>query len=293
MKFAQALIGLPAADYVAVGRAAEEAGFDSVALSDHVIFPADLSSPYPYTPDGRPQFDPTWDFPDPWVTIAALSSVTTTLDFLTNVFVLPARHPFVVAKAVGTAAALSGGRVSLGIGAGWMREEFDVLDQSFAGRGRRMDEAVEVLRTLWSGGFVEHHGETYDFDAVDMRPAPPAPVPVLVGGHSERALRRAARLDGWIGVNYDLDTLEAHCRRLAELREEAGTSDRPFRIVASPMAVPRPDVIERLETLGVTTLLTSAWVAAGRTVPDSVEHATEMLGSYAESFIAPLRDRGS
>ncbi len=289
MKFAQALIGLPAGDYVAVGRAAEQAGFDSVALSDHVVYPADLASPYPYTPDGKPQYDPTWDFPDPWVAIAAISSVTTTLDFLTNVFVLPARHPLLVAKAVGTASAVSGGRVALGIGAGWMREEFEVLDQVFERRGRRMDEAIEVMRAVWTGEFVEHHGEAYDFPSLDMRPAPPVPVPILVGGHSDRALRRAAGLDGWIGVNYDLDTLESHCRRLAELREEVGTADRPFQIVASPLAVPAPEVIERLDDLGVTTILTSAWMAAGTLVPDSIEHASDLMGSYAERFITPLR----
>lgn len=289
MNFAQALIGLPADQYVTVGRAAETAGFDTVALSDHVFYPRDLASPYPYTPDGKPQYDPTWDFPDPWVTVAAIAAATTRLNFLTNVFVLPARNPLIVAKAVGTAAALSGGRVALGVGAGWMREEFDALQQPFERRGKRMDEAVEVLRAVWSGGFVEHHGEHFDFGAIDMRPAPPNPIPILVGGHSERALARAARLDGWIGVNYDLDTLEAHCRRLAELRDEAGTSDRPFEIVASPLAVPSFEVVERLRGLGVTTLLTSAWMAAGVTVPDSAEHATDLLASYAAKFIAPLR----
>ena len=139
MKFAQAMIGLETKDYVAVAVAAETAGFDSVALSDHVVYPQEFSSPYPYTPDGKPQFDPTWDFPDPWVTIGALASATTSLEFFTNVFVLPARNPINVAKAVGTAAALSGDRVSLGIGAGWLREEFDILEQSYTLHHDMMD----------------------------------------------------------------------------------------------------------------------------------------------------------
>ena len=131
-----------------------------MALSDHVFYPEQLESKYPYTPDGKPQFRPEESWPDPWVAIGAMAAVTTSLRFVTNVYVLPARNPFVVAKAVGTAAVLSDDRVLLGIGAGWMREEFEQMGQAFAKRGARMEEMVEVLRTLWQGGMVEHHGES-------------------------------------------------------------------------------------------------------------------------------------
>src|SRR5690349_19268831 len=120
------MIGLPADGYVKVAVAAEAAGFSSVALSDHVIYPEKLESTYPYTSDGKPQYDPEWDFPDPWTTVAAMASVTTSLEFFTNVFVLPARNPLLVAKTLGTLAVLSGDRLALGIGAGWMREEFEL-----------------------------------------------------------------------------------------------------------------------------------------------------------------------
>ena len=283
------MIGVDAVDYVAVGKAAEDAGFDAVALSDHVVYPEVIESKYPYTPDGRPQYEADWDFPDPWIAIGAMSSATTTLEFLTNVFVLPARNPLLVAKAVGTASAMSGGRVSLGIGAGWMREEFELLGQQFAARGRRMDEMVEILRAVWSGGFVEHHGAFYDFGRLEMRPSPPAAVPVLVGGDSEVALRRAARLDGWIGVNYTLDQLEAHCAVLHGYRAEIGRADDPLEIVASPLAAPRPDTVERLEKMGVTTVLTSAWMAFGQRSVESREHAIDVIGSYGAKFLAPLR----
>jgi probable F420-dependent oxidoreductase len=214
-----------------------------------------------------------------------MSSVTTTLRFITNVYVLPLRNPFVVAKAVGTAAYLSDGRVGLGIGAGWMEEEFDLLEQPFARRGKRMDEMVDVIRALWAGGMVEHHGEFYDFDPVEMRPAPPGPVPIYVGGHSEVAFRRAARLgDGWLGVHYQVDELLEYCATLQRAREDAGTAERPFEIIASPMAMPTPDLIEQLEAVGVTTILTSAWMAAGMTAP-AVEQAEEMIHSYGERFI--------
>jgi alkanesulfonate monooxygenase SsuD/methylene tetrahydromethanopterin reductase-like flavin-dependent oxidoreductase (luciferase family) len=148
---------------------------------------------------------------------------------------------------------------------------------------------VEVMRAVWGGGFVEHHGEHYDFDRLEMRPVPPAPVPFLVGGDSEVALRRAARLDGWIGVNYSLDDLEAHCATLHRYRAEAGRADEPLEIVASPLAAPRPETVERLEKMGVTTVLTSAWMAYRQRTVESREQAIDFVGRYGEQFIHPLR----
>jgi len=287
MKFSQALLGANPLDWPRIASAAEEAGFDSVAVSDHVVYPARLESRYPYTPDGVPLFSPDEDWPDPWVAVGAMSAVTSRLRFLTNVYVLPLRNPFVVAKAVGTAAYLSRGRVGLGIGAGWMAEEFELMGQPFARRGKRMDEMVEVVRTLWRGGMVEHHGEFYDFDPVEMRPAPPAPVPIYVGGHSEIAMRRAATLgDGWLGMYYSVEELEQHCRTLERAREDAGTADRPFEIIASPMVTPTAENCERLEAAGVTTILTSAWMAQGVLGPDSTEQAIELIATFGERFIA-------
>lgn len=287
MKFSQALLGANPLDWPRIASAAEEAGFDSVAVSDHVVYPARLDSRYPYTPDGVPLFSPDEDWPDPWVAVGAMSAVTSRLRFLTNVYVLPLRNPFVVAKAVGTAAYLSRGRVGLGIGAGWMAEEFELMGQPFARRGKRMDEMVEVVRTLWRGGMVEHHGEFYDFDPVEMRPAPPAPVPIYVGGHSEIAMRRAATLgDGWLGMYYSVEELEQHCRTLERAREDAGTADRPFEIIASPMVTPTAENCERLEAAGVTTILTSAWMAQGVLGPDSTEQAIELIATFGERFIA-------
>ena len=285
MKFAQGMIGAEPRHWPRLAAVCEEAGFDAVAVSDHVVYPSTLESKYPYTPDGTPLFSPDEDWPDPWVAIGAMSSVTSRLRFLTNVYVLPLRNPFVVAKAVGTAAYLSGGRVGLGIGAGWMAEEFDLLGQQFARRGKRMDEMVEVIRALWAGGMVEHHGEFYDFDPVEMRPAPPAPVPIYVGGHSDVAFRRAARLgDGWLGVHYPVEELLACCERLRQAREDADTADRPFEVIASPLAAPTQDLLDELEGVGVTTILTSAWMALGTAAPD-VDRAEEMIRSYGQRFI--------
>jgi probable F420-dependent oxidoreductase len=276
--------------WVELARHAEAVGFDQVALSDHVLYPEKLSSAYPYSPDGRPRFEPDTPWPDVWVMVGAMAAATLRIEFTTNVYVLPARNPFVVAKAVGTAAWLSGGRVSLGVGAGWMREEFDLLEQSFGGRSVRMEEQIEVLRTLWQGGMVEHHGKHYDFDRVEISPVPARPVPVLIGGHSDIALRRAARIgDGWVGVDYSTPELRTYMERVQTLREEAGTTDRPFEVIAAINdALPTPDVCAELAEMGVDTLMTSAWLIEGKAnAPlDENRHALE---SFAERFIAPLR----
>jgi len=284
VKFANAMLGADPLDWNRIAVAAEEAGFDSVAVSDHVVMPAELESKYPYTDDGIPQFSPEEQWPDVWVAIGAMAAVTERIGFMTNVYVLPLRNPFVVAKAVGTASFLSGGRVGLGIGAGWMREEFELMEQSFRRRGARMDEMLEVLAKLWTGEMVEHHGEFYDFDPVEMLPAAPGPVPVYVGGHSEVAFARAVRNDGWLGMYYQPAELVEHCRTLARLREDAGVADRPFEVIASPMAVPDADLVAELEAAGVTTILTSAWLATGVPRP-SGDRAVELVQAYAERFI--------
>jgi probable F420-dependent oxidoreductase len=283
MKFCNAMIGADPRDWNRLATVAESVGFHSVAVSDHVVYPSYLESKYPYTPDGVPQFSPDEHWPDVWVAIASMAAVTTTLEFMTNVYILPLRNPFVVAKAVGTAAYLSDDRVALGIGAGWMREEFELMEQPFGRRGRRLDEMIDVLHTLWAGGMVEHHGEFYDFDPLEMKPAPARRVPVYVGGHSEVAFARAARNDGWLGMYYTPEQLVEHCRTLDRAREDLGTADRPFEIIASPLTVPSPDVLEELEAAGVGTILTSAWKAVGVEQPGAAQ-AEELLGAYADRW---------
>jgi probable F420-dependent oxidoreductase len=277
-------------DWLELTRVAEAAGFDQVSLSDHVFYPDKLDSSYPYSQTGAPIFPPETPWPDVWVMTGALAAVTERITFSTHVYVLPARNPFVVAKAVGTAAHLSGGRILLGVGAGWMREEFVQLEQPFERRGARMEEQIEVLRTLWRGGMVEHHGEFYDFDRVAMAPAPPGPVPILIGGHSEVALRRAARVgDGWMGVYYGLDELLDMVGRLQGYRREYGTVSRPFEIQASVVdQLPTPEVCARLEAAGVTTLVTSAWMMEGLQFAPLADNV-RALERFGETYIAPLR----
>src|SRR5262249_16382477 len=159
-----------------------------------------------------------------WTAISAMAAVTKRLSFLTNIYILPVRNPVLVAKQIGTVATIAGGRVALGIGTGWMKEGFVLLGEDFHKRGKRMNEQVEILRKLWKGGMQEHHGEFYDFDRLEMSPVPPAPVPILVGGISDVALRRAARIgDGWIAVQHSTRELAELIGKLNALRKEYGT----------------------------------------------------------------------
>jgi len=229
MRFSQSMMFADARQWVELARHAEGVGFHQVALSDHVFYPDKLTSSYPYTPDGRPLFRPDTAWPDVWVMVGAMASVTERIEFTTNVYVLPARNPFVVAKAVGTAAFLTGDRVSLGVGAGWMREEFEALGfgHTFDPRGKATDEAIHLFRSAWTtDGPIEAHGEVYDVNPVLMwpKPARQGKLPIWIGGHGRRSIRRAAELgDGWQPLRIPVEELTGY---IGYLREQLARYDR-------------------------------------------------------------------
>lgn len=288
MKFVCSLAFTPLSQLVPLARAADEAGFDAVALPDHVVHPQAIATPYPYTPDGAPRWPPFTPWPDPFVAIGAMASATSRLRFLTSIYVLPLRSPFLVAKAVATAAVLSEGRVVLGVGAGWMREEFELLGQRFEARGRRMDEAIAVLRALWAGGFVEHRGEFYDFAPLEMSPVPPGEVPIWVGGLSEAALRRAARLgDGWVSDLHTLAEVRAIAARLSALRADSERAGRPFAVAAALSDVFTLDGYRRAADAGVTHLQTMPWLFyAGADA--TLEARCDGIRRFADDVLAKL-----
>jgi len=284
MQFGVATAFSPLDQYVPLARAADDAGYGFMATSDHVVNHEVLSVPYPYTEDGSRRWEPFTPWADPWVAIGAMAAVTEQLRFVTNVYVLPMRPPFAVAKAVGTAAVLSGNRVALGIGMGWNADEFAMMEQPFARRGKRADEMLEVLAALWGGGWVEHHGEFYDFDPVEMSPAPTERVPVYVGGLSEAALRRAARQDGWISDLHTTDELAEICGTLRRYRAELGRADEPLTVIASASDAFDLDGYRRLADVGVTHLLTMPWVFyAGFT--DDLQQRLDGLHRFAEDVL--------
>ena len=182
-----------------VARAAEAAGFESLITIEHVVWPTRYASRYPYAPDGRLPGGPGTLLPDPLIWMAHVAAVTTTLRLITGVLVVPQRNPLVLAKQVATLDHLSGGRIALGIGVGWLREEFDALGVPFEGRGARTDESIAAMRALWAGDDASFGGKLVRFEGMSCNPKPVrGTVPILVGGHSEAAARRAGRLgDGF------------------------------------------------------------------------------------------------
>jgi probable F420-dependent oxidoreductase len=283
MRFCIGLGFSPIEHYLPLAKAADERGWDTICVSDHVVNPETITSTYPYTADGARRWEPFTPWADPWVAIGAMAGVTERLRFTTNVYVLPMRTPFHVAKVVATAAAISGGRVALGVGMGWMAEEFALMEQPFARRGKRADEMLEVLRELWAGGWVEHHGEFYDFDRVESTPAPGA-VPVYVGGISEAALRRAARNDGWISDLHTTDELRDICATLERHRAECGRGDEPFHVLASCRDAWDLDGYRRLEDVGVTHLVTQPWLFYGGET-DDIDARVDGIHRFADDIL--------
>ncbi|MDT5006588.1 MAG: hypothetical protein QOJ24_3764 [Mycobacterium sp.] len=273
---------------VPVARMLDEAGYDGILCSDHMIYPRELSSPYPDSADGKPGWEPDTAWPDPWVLIGAMAAVTNRLRFSNAIYVAPARPLLEVAKLVATASVLSHGRVSLAAGIGWMREEYEQMGQDFANRGRRLDEMIPALRELWRGGWVSWQGEYYQVPEMMVEPHPPSRVPILCGGESEVALRRAARLcDGWVGYAYGWDESVGYATRLTELRREYGREQEPFEIVLALLEPPSVDMYRRAEEAGITTVMCRPWL--GLQPGAGVESYREPIERFAEDFIEKCR----
>ncbi len=280
MQFWSGAAFMSAKDALTVAKLLDEAGYDGVICADHMIYPRDLRSPYP-SPTGRPMWSPDTAWPDSWVLIGAMASVTLRLRFSNAVYVAPARPLLEVAKQVATASVISEGRVSLAVGAGWMREEFDLMGQDFGNRGKRLDEMIPALRALWQGGWVSWSGRYYQVPELMLEPHPTTTVPILCGGESDAALRRAARLcDGWVGTAYAWDDAVAYVQKLTALRREYGRLDEPFEIMLALLEPPSVDLYRRADDLGVTAVMCAPWagedVQAGDYRP-SIERFAETI----------------
>ena len=274
--------------YVAIAQRAEDCGYSGIAVCDHVAMPADIGSKYPYVPDGKPFWDPTVDWPEPWSVISAMAAVTERLRFVTYVYIMPLRHPITTAKGVATAARLSGNRLSLGVGLGWMREEFEALGMSPKARGARTDEGIEVFRKLMSGELVGHEGEHYSFKPLRIRPVPTRPVPVLVGGVSEKALERAARLgDGWMSVSHSFEELASMISKIEEGRRAAGRGGLPFDVFGACDEVRDADGYKVLDEAGVTSTPVLPWRYYGKN-GDGLDEKLAAMERFAEEVIRAL-----
>ncbi|WP_369223366.1 LLM class F420-dependent oxidoreductase [Streptomyces sp. R39] len=258
--------GAGAADLVEIARAVDRAGFSYLAVCDHVAIPRRLAE----------AMSTVWY--DPVATLAHLAAVTERVRLLSHVAVVGLRHPLLSAKQYATLDHLSGGRLVLGVGAGHVREEFEVLGVDFGRRGAVLDEAIDALRAaLGADEFPSHHGKFYDFEGLGQRPRPAQErVPVWVGGSSPAAVRRAAlKGDGWLPQGDPRDRLPDQIARLRRLREEAGLEE-PITIgaITEPLYVGTPD-----------------WAVGRRTLSGAPEALAESLRAYGAMGVHQVQVR--
>jgi probable F420-dependent oxidoreductase len=271
---------------VPIARHADELGFDSLWLGEHLLFPVKIASQYPYDPTGTlgPPLTTTPLF-DPLITFAYIAGQTKRIQMGTSVYIAPLRHPIVVAKLVATLDALSGGRFILGAGVGWEKEEFDAIGAPWEHRGSRLEEMIEIMRRLWTEERVAHKGKYYQFEETGFEPKPArAPVPILMGGETPIALKRAARIgDGWFGVRHTVESATAIIKQLRALRE----SDAPFEIMMEPVpSPPTLDDIRRFRDAGVDRLTFMPKVLAGG--QKTLQASLDGLSRFAETVLSRI-----
>jgi alkanesulfonate monooxygenase SsuD/methylene tetrahydromethanopterin reductase-like flavin-dependent oxidoreductase (luciferase family) len=275
--------------YIPLAKAAEAAGYHSMTIADSIAYPFESDSKYPYTPDGNREFLDGKAFIETFVLTAALGAVTSTLRFNFFVLKLPIRPPALVAKQASSLAALIGNRVGLGVGTSPWPEDYELMGVPFAKRGKRMDECIEIVKGLSTGEYFEFHGEFYDIPKTKMTPAPTQPIPILIGGHADAALRRAARLDGWMhGGGSDPEELDRLIARLKQFRAEEGKSG-PFEIHVISGDAYTLDGIKRLEDKGVTDVIVGfriPYIKGPDTEP--LETKIRNLEMFAENVIAKV-----
>lgn len=236
-----------------LAQAAEEAGFDSFSVPDSLIYPAASDTRYPYTADGDRAFLEDKPIIEPFALIPWLAAATERIRFTTFVLKAPVRPAVLLAKQAASVAVLTGNRLRLGVGISPWPEDFVAMGQPWERRGARLDETIAVVRGLTAGGWFEHHGELIDVERMKICPVPTEPIPILVGGHADRALRRAATLgDGWVHGGGDPADLPSLLDRLAAERRAAGRAGGPFEIHVISMDAYSPDGVRRLEDMGVT-----------------------------------------
>ncbi len=284
MKHWQSLAMLDMAELPRLARHAEELGFEGITLAEHLITFSEQYESYDYSRNNLIRWYPDTHWPDPWVAIGALSQVTSTLRFLTSVYVLPMHDPFEAAKSIATAARLCEGRMSLGIGVGWQKSEFDLVSQQFDTRGKRCDEMLEVMGKLWTGEPVSHQGEYFRFPSLQMSPGLQHPLPIYIGGFSKPALMRAARHQGWIGGQHEMEELEQLLQLLNSCRDTVGRNG-PFDISVG-LYDPSDANMARCEELGVTQLYRHAFCDQnGMASSMSLDEKLRDMDAFAERHL--------
>jgi probable F420-dependent oxidoreductase len=273
---------------LAVVRTIEQSGLDSAWVADHVVFPLQSRTVYPYRDGGVP-FAPEDGFLEALVTLSALAGVTERIELGTSVLALPMRHPLVVAKQAATLDLLSGGRLILGLGAGWWEEEFRALGSTFGDRGRRFDEQIEIMRAAWTEGMFAWDGDFYSFDSVAClpRPAQPGGPRIWIGGNSRAARRRAGHFgDGWHALGSDGGAIAAGKAEVARVARAAGRDPSSISVSTSAGLPPDPEqAVKRMLELaacGVTHVVLNARAETAADLCRAIE-------SFAANALSTIR----
>lgn len=276
--------------YIPLAQAAEAAGYHSITIADSLIYPSHSDSTYPYTEDGNREFLQGKEFIEALTLAAMIGAATTKLRMTPFVLKLPIRPPVLVAKQASSIAYMTENRLGLGVGLSPWKEDYQVMGVPWEKRGKRFDECIDIVRGLTTGEEFEFHGEFYDIQPVTMTPAPTAPIPILVGGHADAALRRAVtRGDGWMHGGGPQDELDRLLARIDEIRAEEGLTDKPFERHVISMDAYSVDGLKRLEDKGVTDVIVGfrvPYIKGPDTEP--LEKKVEALERFAESVIAKV-----
>jgi len=260
MKFWISLVNVPEVEqYIEIAQCAESLGFYGITIADHLIWPTNIESKYPYLESGDVWWPENMPWPDPWITLATVGAATNTLKLATNIYLAALRDPITVAKSVSTTACFNPDRVIAGFSSGWIKEEYDFLNIDFKSRGRRLDETIEVSKKLWSGKSISHQGEFFQYENAVMHPVPSSAPPVWVGGHSDAALKRAARNDGWLGLPGTVNELIQTADKINRYRNVFDRSHQPFEMSFNLTEEPTAEKFEILERSGLSNMMVLPW----------------------------------
>ncbi len=286
MKYTVTIAMGPIDELIGIAKTAVEVGFDSIALPDSLFYMKKAAADYPYTPDGSRMWNQDTPWVDPLIAAAAMGAATSKLRFYTNVLKLGSRNPLLLARQVGSVANLTNNRFGFGVGIGWAPEEFEWCGVPYRRRGARVDEMIDVIKLVLGGGMVEFHGQFYDFDRLQMSPAPSEPVPFYVGGHTDVALRRAARIgDGWTSAMMTGEQLAETIGKLNQLRAEYGRAEHPFEFQAVCIDKFGVQGHRELAEAGVTDNIVIPWVFDGLGFDAPLGKKQDSMKRFADTYI--------
>jgi alkanesulfonate monooxygenase SsuD/methylene tetrahydromethanopterin reductase-like flavin-dependent oxidoreductase (luciferase family) len=238
--------------YIPLAKAAEANGYAGMLIPDSICYPEHSDTKYSYNSDGSREFLENKPFLESFVMAAALGAVTEKLELTTNVVKLPIRPPVYSAKLASSIAALTNDRFNFGVGLSVWPEDYEIMGLPYEKRGKRIDECIEIVKGLCAGGYFEFHGEFYDVRSIKLNPVPKKPLPILIGGHSDAAFKRAAKHDGFLVAGGGPDVVRPIAQAVRRYREELGTLDKPFRFFAPFMPDLTPELLGEYAELGVT-----------------------------------------